>query len=480
MLYCKVNNINLGKPVTEKRKEVSFTSELLYPVKNKNIFKKVLPVAAFLGSLLGSVGYLIGGSGLFYDLYKEKQTKPQGVEKSEDGVKTITTSTNLGKTAMNFTKIGMTATAISGIACGLGEGIPLMAIGEATNLGSAKIIETPIGTGLFGIGIASIFAGLALDNTPNLKLNEFELMAEKNSLKKAKIYAKNMLTTGKEIGLSIFQIARNVFNPKWVKENILQGTPKTVVFSEAINKDGKVIFNKMLRHNKNYLMHAASFTLALGGFGLMISTLFKKKKAEKTSLKVEEAGFLFDNIGMTRYGLDKLTNGSKTAGIPFAIGGIINAISQFIGLDNKDGRALQWLGIAGVFIGFSVDRGKHLKEAIKFTKQRPELTRVIREWKLDLSNLVKNKKDLKKLLKEIQNNKNITNDKFITFENSFKNVIAGNYKPTETVKQELTKSLNKETVDYIKPQEIADFNKTKEILEICTEKIFGSKIPKAL
>jgi len=304
MLSCKINNINLGKPVTEKRKEVSFTSTPLYVVKNKNIFKKVLPVAAFVGSLLGSVGYLIGGSGLFYDLYKEKQTKPQGVEKSEDGVKTITTSTNLGKTAMNFTKIGMTATAISGIACGLGEGIPLMALGEATNLSSAKIIETPIGTGLFGIGIASIFAGLALDNTPNLKLNEFELMAEKSRLKKTKIYLKNMLTTGKEISLSIFQVSRNIFNPKWIKENILQGTPKTVVFSEAINKDGKVIFNKMLRHNKNYLMHAASFTLGLGGFGLMISSFLKEKKAERTSLKVEEAGFLFDNIVMTRYGLD--------------------------------------------------------------------------------------------------------------------------------------------------------------------------------
>jgi hypothetical protein len=475
---CRVNNIDL-KNFAKKRKEVSFTSAPLYAVKTKNPIKNTLPVLAFLGSALGALGYLIGGSALLYDLNKEKSTTKVN-EQKDNGVKTIKTSTKIGKIGMNCTKIGMTATAISGIACGLGEGIPLMALGEATNLGSAKIIETPIGTGLFGIGIASIFAGLALDNTPNLKLNEFELMAEKKRLKKAKIYLKNMLTTGKEIGLSIFQIARNIFNPKWIKENILQGSPKTVVFSEAINKDGKVILTKMLRHNKNYLMHASSFTLGLGGFGLIISNLLNKKKAERASLQVEEAGFLFDNVGMTRYGLDKLTNGSKSSGIGYAIGGIINAISQIIGIDNKDGRALQWLGIGIVFMGYTVDRGKHLKEALKLTKQRPELTRVIREWKFDLSNLVKDKKELKKLLKEIKNNKNITNDKFITFENSFKNITAGNYKTTETVKEEVAKYLDKNAVAQVTSQEIADYNKTKKILEICTEKIFGSKNPKSI
>lgn len=425
------------------QKQVSFKGEAQYKVVHLNPIKKVLPYIAFVGAAISSIGYFIGSAGLFYDSRVEKSQKrhkqnqvkdsvmmsaskkfgnfdvelskvkkndvnPETEFKKEEGVKTIKPITKIGKISMKFAKVGVSASAISGMACGLGEGIPTMAIGEATNLGSASIIETPIGTGLFGIGIASIFSALALDNTPELKLNYNRLMAEKTFADKAKLVTKNIKSTVKEVGESIWEVAKNIYKPSWLNENFLQGIPKVFVFTESINKEGKVFLAKALRHNKNYMTHAASFTLALGGVGVILASLLKMNKSQKGSLKVEEGGFLFDNLGMTRYGMDKYTTGGKSAGSSFAVGGVINAISQFMGLDNKDGRAMQWLGISFVFGGFAIDRGLHLKKEINKSIMRGDLTDVVREWKFDLSKIFKNNDDLKALKKAIKTRSDLT------------------------------------------------------------------------
>ncbi len=468
--------------VKKNNHQQTFTSlPPIYKIEKVNHIKKVLPIVAFAGSVLGALGYSIGALGLFYDNYKETGHifTPKHKKTKEEGVKTITTSTKFGKIGLQSGKAACSATAVAGVACGLGEGIPLMALGDSTNLASSRILETPVGTGLFGIGIASIFAGLALDNTPELKLNEYEVMAEKSLAKKAKIYLVNIKETAKEIGSSIFQIGKNIFNPKFLKDNIVQGTPKTVVFSESVNKDGVISVSRMLRHNKNYVMHAASFTLAAGGLGIIISSLLGAKKAEKASLKVEEGGFLFDNLGITRYGMDKVTTGQKPSGLSFAIGGVVNAISQFVGLDNKDGRALQWLGIAGVFLGYSIDRGKHLKDTMKLAKERPEITRVIREWKIDLSKICKDKTELKKLQSEIKKGQTITNENFVKIEKGINDLLSGNYKDVESAKTKIKELLPQDAAEnLIKTENPLGFEKTKNILEICSEKIFNTKNPK--
>lgn len=479
-----------GKKKLEKS-NVFFTSAPppLYPVKNANILKKALPTLAFASSVVGALGYLIGGIGLFYDLYHDKKEGKASKDKvKEEGVKTITASTEFGKFAINCGRTAVAATAIAGITCGLGEGIPLMAIGEATNLNSARIIETPTGTALFGIGIASIFAGLALDNTPELKLNEFELMAAKGFKEKSKLILKNTQNIAKEIGVSIFQIARNCYKPSFWKEDMLRITPKTVVFSESINKDGKITLSKALRHNKNYLMHAASFTLALGGFGIILSTIFNQKKTQKTGLQVEETGFLFDNLGMTKYGIDKFTTGGKS-GLSFAMGGVMTAISQFLGLDNKEGRGLFWLGISGVFLGFSIDRGKHLREELTKLKKRPELTRVVREWKIDLSKIIADKTQLNKVLKEIKTvtvEKPVKHPTIVKIESALKSLLEGDFnadneKVQKNLKMFLEKSLGETIANGIianvRRIDVADAQKSQDVLRICTKKIFGSENP---
>lgn len=474
---CKPNNLcNFSSKNKLGNKNVSFTAEppKKYVVKNATLLKRAIPAIAFSASLVSALGYLLGGTGLFYDLYKDKQLNKNQNKLHEEGVKTIIANTDLGKAGMTCTKIGITAAAVGNIACGIGEGLPLMALGEASNLGAAPIIETPIGTGLFGIGIASIFAGLALDNTPELKLNELDVMAQKGFKNKSELVIKNMGVAAKEIGCSVLEIIKGSIDPEFWKKNILRITPKTVIFSESIDQEGKVILGKALRHNKNYLMHAASFVLGIGGTGIIAATLLDQKKAQKASLVTEEAGFLFDNFGITKYGLDRLTTGNKPSGISFAVGGVMNAISQFIGLDNKDGRALQWLGIGGVFLGYTVDRGKYLRQALKDAVQRPELTKIVREWKFDLSELIKDKTELKKLLMEIKTNKPITNQKFIELENTIKTAVGENeIRDTEKITKDLQESIDKSIFGEIKPLFVKNFQETKETLKICTKKIFG-------
>lgn len=489
-------DINRGNPRLPdgNGRNVSFggaEAEVVYKVTNLSAFKKLIPTVSFLGSVVSATGYLVGSIALFYDSHKERGMKKEALGEKTDlqktpenkvsfssledkivssennkagegGVKTITAVTKVGKIGMVCGRIGVGASALAGMSCGLVEGIPTMAVGEATNLASASIIETPIGTGLFGIGIASIFSGLALENTPKLKLNYFKLMAVEGFSEKAKLIRKNMTSTMKEIFNSVFEVAKNIYKPKFLKEAFLKGTPNSVIFKEAINKEGKAsIIEKGLRHNRNYMMHAASFTLGLGGVGIILASLFNQKKAQKASLVVEEGGFVFDNLGMTRFGLDKFTTGSKSAGANFAIGGVINAVSQFMGLDNKEGRAMQWLGISLVFAGFGVDRGKFLKKTLANLKQRPELQDVVREWKLDLSKVFTDKNELKALQKEIKTAA-VTNKKFIAIENAFR----------KNIKNEIIK--NKKVSEY----EFKDFDAVKNNLGQDVEKQLKRQIIK--
>lgn len=490
-------------------KNVSFTSApTLYKVKNQNILKKAAPIIAFIGASVASLAYLVGSVGLFYDLYADKKaaknskkstehtdkpasTSPtppdsnlinlklsfkNNLDKQEnEGAKTVVANTKFAKACMNFAKLGIMTSATSGMACGIAEGLPIMTLGEATVFSSGKQIETPIGTGLFGIGIGSIFSALALDNTPELKLNSFKMLAKDNITEKGKLILKNLWSTVKEVLNSVKIIARNFYKPEFLKENFLHLTPKTIVFQESINQKGVVTLNKMLRHNRNYLMHAASFTLGLGGGSLVLTSILKTKKAQKASLQLEEGGFLFDNFGMTKYGLDKFTAGSIKAGAPFAAGGLINAVSQFMGLDNKDGRAVQWLGIFLVFLGFSVDRGKFLKGELAKSKVRSELTDVVREWKLDLSKLIKNDPaKLKKVLKEIKQGAATTSSQeFNTLSQAFTDIIGNTFHKDKKVITALKGKINPKIVDEIVLQPINDVAEMQNILTICSKKIFG-------
>lgn len=477
--------INNSPKVRGNNNNVAFKAEgpPLYAVKNMTPFKKAIPIISFIGACLAASGYAVGSFGLFYDLAESKRRGLVSPEQKE-GAKTVTPNTEIGKTCMKLCKIGLFGSSLSGITCGIGEGLPIMTIGNITESTSVPIIETPIGTGLFGLAIACIFAALALDNTPELKLNHFRMMAKETAGEKAKMVVQNIGVALKEIFISLKEIAKNCFKPGFIKEAFFQGHPNTVVFQESINKEGKVILKKMLRHNRNYMMHTASFILGVGGISLAITKAVEWKSAQRQCLRVEEGGFLLDNFGMTRYGVDKFTTGGRSAGTSYAIGGVINAISQFMGLDNQDGRAMQWLGIALVFGGYMIDRGKFMHSFLKNCKTRPELTDVVREWKFDLSKLVKDKKELKQLLDQINKGESITNEQFQKLEEAVKKATAaennGLFRSDAIVRAELEKILGKETSDIFTTHKIADAEETKTVLKTCTKKVFGSEDPEPI
>ena len=496
-MLTKINNSN----------NINFGSQLrTYKVIKKESL--LMPVIAVASSAVCSAGYLIGSTGLYYDNYQKSngkikniflpkkrhghskaensqenieiifpdkdiikfvldksknplkykndfcmECKPANSEAAEhkgghEGVRTIVPKSKFAKLGLKAVKIGITASSLAGFTAGITAGIPMMSIGEAINMAAAPCIETPVGTGLFGIGIASIFSGLALENTPELLLDKAKFKAEKSLKGKVKLVLNNVKDSMKEVGSSCTALIKNtfyLFTPKhknavnFFKENIFALTPKKVVIKEMINKEGNVFVETMLKQPKNYLMHAASAVLAVGGGGLVLFSLLNRKKAQKKSLKVEEAGFFTDNIGMTKFGIDKLSMAKNVkdtvGGTGFFVGGIINAISQIMGIDNKQGRAAQWLGVSLVFLGFGIDRGKQLKNIIKNNKKgRQELTRAVRQWEVDLTKLFdvkkpEQKKLLKQTLKAIKTGAEIPESVFGGIMKSFKKLSGSQYEP---------------------------------------------------
>lgn len=446
-----------------------------FEVINMTLLKKAVPTISFVGSIMAALGYMTGSLGLFYDLkvQKDRGEKPQ-VHLDKDGAKTIEPKTEIGKNCVKLAKVGLFGSSLAGITCGIGEGLPMMTIGNTTEAFSVPIIETPIGTGLFGLAIASIFAALALDNTPEKKLNHFKLMAAKNAGEKVKIVADNIGTSLKEVWHSVVDVGKNCHKSTFWKENFIHFTPKHVVFEESINKLGKSTLKAVLRHNRNYTMHIASFILGIGGISLALTKAFEIKKAQRNCLRTEEAGFLLDNVGMTRYGLDKFSTGKTAAGANFAIGGVINAVSQFMGLDNQDGRAVQWFGIAMVFAGYAVDRGKFMIAQFKDAKKRPELTDVLRQWKFDISSIIPDKAEAKKFITQMQKGEDATSPEFKKLQEMLEKAIA---QANEALKNEIARRVtSKEKAMELKEEQEFSKNKVAEILNTAFD-VNGKKAP---
>lgn len=107
------------------------------------------------------------------------------------------------------------------------------------------------------------------------------------------------------------------------------------------------------------------------------------------------------------------------------------------------------------------------------------MTDVIREWRVDLSKIVDKNypEDLKKLFQELQKGKKVTNEKFNNIEKVFSETASNNFRKTEDISKELSSQLGKEIADNFKVKKIADFEETKNVLKICTKKIFGSENP---
>ncbi|MFN9690643.1 MAG: hypothetical protein ACK551_00875 [Vampirovibrionales bacterium] len=348
-----------------------------------------------------SLAYGIGGTGLWYEQMQKCKHEPQS-KKKETGIKTIAPQTSFGKIGVKAGQSAVFLTSLAGITGGVAMGFPLMSVGEGIELGAAPIIQTPVGTGLFGIGIGAFFATLAQEGDHSLQLDSKAL--KKMSLpQKGVQILQNMGKTLKasfEDGIMLPKQAIALFGKdKLVAQRFFQDTlfslaSRKVALEQYLKADGSFHYAMKNVPTKSYLMSFASLILMLGGASVVASELLlpKQKNLHQKALQLEEAGFLADNAGMTRFGLDKFTQGTglgvKTRGIGFATGGVVNAVSQFMSLDETYGRGTQWLGVALVFLGFGFDRYGMLQKALKSRTHGSELTKLVQSLHLDLRDVM--------------------------------------------------------------------------------------------
>jgi len=395
---------------------------------------------SFLTAVTSATGFAIGGVGLLSDyLSKEKQqtalknsasvldsfksfetagtqgaipnTKEDKKDGKKEGAKTITPSTKFSKTGMTFAKIGIAFSGIAGIFNGISMGLPLMAAGEALNLCSSPIIETPIGTGLFGIALAAVFSGRALENDPELKLDNAKL-AKKEGLKNKAAYimenikgcATAVWESGNTIRTNLVDLAKKDKRKEamsFFRDNVFSIKPKKLVLQEFIDEKGVVTIARGFKNNP-YLMHGASLLLAAGGTILALSSMIKSSTGQKVGLKTYEVGGSLDNLSLSRWGMEKASTaavgspGAKLAGYLLGASGLTILAGQ-PGVDEKWGRGIQWVGTALLFSVFAVER---FPKAFKKLVSQPEFKTLVRQWEVDLTKVYSNK-ELKPKLGEI-------------------------------------------------------------------------------
>jgi hypothetical protein len=384
-------------------------SNLLNPALKEYQRKQVgaFPIVGALSaatSFGASLAYGIGGSGLWYEqMQKSKHPRSKQTDTQELGIKTIEPQTPFGKIGMKAGKSAVLLTSLAGISGGVAMGMPLMSVGEGINLGSAPIIQTPVGTGLFGIGLGAVFATLAQEDDHALKLDPQRLKAMSLPQKGVHIL-QNMGKTLKssfQDGLMLPKQAIALFGKdklhaqRFFQDTLFSLVSRKVALEQHLKADGSFHYAMKNVPTKSYLMSFASLLLMLGGASVVASELLlpKQKALHKKALQFEEAGFLADNIGVTRFGLDKLVQskdfGGKARGVGYATGGVVNAVSQFMSLDETYGRATQWLGVALIFLGFGFDRYGMLQQALKSRTHGTELTKLVQSLHVDLRDVMK-------------------------------------------------------------------------------------------
>lgn len=463
------SNAKNNSAVSYNTKQMSFRGGRLFTAKagvdcTQSLWTMFDKFSGFATALVSMAGFALGGAGLLYDyFYKKKhhiknlktqkfltspvfakfnmKLDPQKTSDEGKEVGHIQPVTKLGKIGLTFAKIGIGFSGIAGIFNGIAMRLPLMSAGESMNLAASPIINTQIGFGFFNIGLAAIFAGRALESDPILKLDPATYASQDGLQGKIKYVIKNMngcinevLCSTKTLFSNMIKLcfpgekgiaARNFF-----KDQILSVRSSTIIFKESLLANGKV---KVTTGMKSYpfRMHTASVILAVGGLALIITDIlhkmkiFKGKTAKHSSIaafKIAEAGGCLDNLGLAYYGMEKMSLGQVSSGIPLALSGF-TILSGTPHAEKDYGRALQWIGCAALFATFAIERKQELVKAfanrVVTDKEVTEATnQLIRQWEIHIPDSI----DRKYLKRHLTNIINLTtkHDDAIAAENILK------------------------------------------------------------
>lgn len=445
-------NLSFKGSVTKELSKVTIKNafpETIKGLKDGRVSK--VDALAFSTMGISSIGYLVGGTGLIQDFMVSKNKKEltknnvgsffierkkpntnntftpfapknkikviapikKPLEKKERGCDTIKPKTKFGKIGMNFARMAVTVAGVAGVFNGISMNLPLLAVGEGVTTLSAPIIETPVGTGIFGLGLAVINLARVLDSDPKFKINREEFK-KANTKGKAKLLKKNFAVTFGELFKSGKEVAQNtgkLFTKKtkeaqnFFKEKFFSFKPATVVIQEKVDKAGKLIIDKIPQANP-HLMHTAALGLSAASLLLITGNLIKSATTEKVALRAYAASNATDNVALSKWGVEKMSSATsttgKTTGGAFAVAGASILAGQ-AGIDKNWGRGLMWEGIGLIMAGFTIERGAMIAKSLK--KITPPTIK--RQWKINLNEAMRgekiNKESLNNFYKKIEN-----------------------------------------------------------------------------
>jgi len=439
-----------------------------YIPKQITLAKKEIPIIdilSFITAFTGFTGFSIGGAGLLYDFLNDIRTKkgkiPVPVDSLLDkndvftefkakiktntiknqhkaGVNTVTPNTEFGKIGLQFAKAANGISAAAGVFNGLSMRLPLISVGELINIGASPVLETPFGTGLFGIALASIYAGRALDLDPSLKLDPIKFNSCPTIGKKAFCVYENIINSIKEVLKSSKLFYKNFIglftsdrknSINFFTSNLFSVKPKQLLLQEFVNKEGKTVLKVAFKNNP-YLMHLASLILATGGGILAISSILNFPVGQKIGLRTFNVGNMFDNMSLMRWGMQKSvmsrTAAEKVSGkmCEIAGGGIL---ASQPGIDATWGRGIQFVGIAALMASFAFDRTHNVIRLFKNSSTKEELISLVRQWELDLTKIFPDKKSFKEnidsIMKSVNQDTEFYNQELKTIYETVKSVI---------------------------------------------------------
>jgi hypothetical protein len=229
---------------------------------------------------------------------------------------------------------------------------------------------------LFFMGLASVFASRALEKDERYKMQPKDLL---NPGKVVTNIAGNLgvlvdsskKVAGKAAHLLVGSSAEKEASRAFFLDEVFNLQPQSLdlnVIGRKVGSGAETILTRVGTRNSPYLMHSASLLLGLGGAVLTASSLLKQKQGQYVGLKTAEVGGSLDNLGLSKYGLERVAQGERLPGGLLAASGVTIMAGQ-PGMDKPWGRAFQWLGCGLLFSVFVVDRLKGLTNVIDRLKK---------------------------------------------------------------------------------------------------------------
>lgn len=335
--------------------------------------------------LVSVIGFGVGGPALIYDYNYKKKHPKEGADNKPLEYGHFESATKIGKIGLRMNQMALTVSGFAGATGGLALGVPLQAAGEIIgNVVAAPVINTPLGYGLLNIGLAAIFGARAFDTDPSHKAKMALFMSKKGFGAKTGYVLHNMgqcligaAASSKELFINAGRLCS--FNKiktskgwDFFAHQLFAIRSSTLNFVQEIDAHGNAKVATKLKSNPHVLLLASSLLALAGVFVIGVDLLkragiIKSDKPTKAGFVAGKTGQIFDNYGITSYGMDRFYKGNKVAGAATVISGA-TMMAGAPNADNDFGKGLTWFGLASFFLFMAAERFQGTAAARKGVK----------------------------------------------------------------------------------------------------------------